>query len=330
MQQVIDLAVRFRRKVGLVGRSLTSHIATARDLGLLHAADGTLVDLGVLRDLPRRRGGAAHGGQPGRGGVGADADRDEHAQAGDAVARRRRRAVVARHPGQRARHLEPGEPPLPAWRRRALRTQRAHPRVGARVPGGAEAGAQPGPAAPLRAGARRVPSPGAPSPPGARDAACPPTGSICSRTATCWRSTARAPGRTSACRRAACCVDGKGVGEVGDVVLRDRRHLSEDGLVLAVLAIAQQSGELIAGPDLMSRGVVADEVSREVFEAARSDDPPGAGRDQPRVAHRPCRGQGRGPEGFTPIFQALGPSARDPPLRPRDVVDVHPVVVGVT
>jgi ribonuclease J len=65
-------------------------------------------------------------------------------------------------------------------------------------------------------------------------------------------------------------VDGKGIGEVGDVVLRDRRHLSEDGLVLAVLAIAQQSGEIVAGPDLVSRGVVADDVSPEVFEGARN------------------------------------------------------------
>jgi ribonuclease J len=66
-------------------------------------------------------------------------------------------------------------------------------------------------------------------------------------------------------------VDGKGVGEVGDVVLRDRRHLSEDGLVLAVLAIEQQSGEIVAGPDLVSRGVVAEEARSEVFEKARSE-----------------------------------------------------------
>jgi ribonuclease J len=51
-------------------------------------------------------------------------------------------------------------------------------------------------------------------------------------------------------------VDGKGIGDVEDVVLRDRRHLSSDGLVLAVLAIDQQSGELIAGPDLISRGFI--------------------------------------------------------------------------
>src|SRR5215813_12475377 len=53
MQQVIDLAVRYGRKVALVGRSLVSHVATARDLGLLGVADGTLVDLAILRDLPR-------------------------------------------------------------------------------------------------------------------------------------------------------------------------------------------------------------------------------------------------------------------------------------
>jgi ribonuclease J len=64
-------------------------------------------------------------------------------------------------------------------------------------------------------------------------------------------------------------VDGKGVGEVGDVVLRDRRHLSEDGLVLAVVAIGQQSGDIVAGPDLVSRGVVGDDAGPEVMEGAR-------------------------------------------------------------
>jgi ribonuclease J len=64
-------------------------------------------------------------------------------------------------------------------------------------------------------------------------------------------------------------VDGKGVGDVGDVVIRDRRHLSEDGMVLAVMAIHQQSGELVAGPDLITRGFMAAEESEEVLEQAR-------------------------------------------------------------
>jgi ribonuclease J len=64
-------------------------------------------------------------------------------------------------------------------------------------------------------------------------------------------------------------VDGKGIGDVGDVVIRDRRHLSEDGMVLAVMAIHQQSGELVAGPDLISRGFMRDEESEEILEQAR-------------------------------------------------------------
>jgi ribonuclease J len=64
-------------------------------------------------------------------------------------------------------------------------------------------------------------------------------------------------------------VDGKGIGDVGPIVIRDRRHLSEDGMVLAVLAIHQQSGEIVAGPDLISRGFVRDEEGEEIFEQAR-------------------------------------------------------------
>jgi ribonuclease J len=64
-------------------------------------------------------------------------------------------------------------------------------------------------------------------------------------------------------------VDGKGVGDVGDIVIRDRRHLSEDGMVLAVMAIHQQSGELVGGPDLISRGFMGVEESEEVLEHAK-------------------------------------------------------------
>jgi ribonuclease J len=64
-------------------------------------------------------------------------------------------------------------------------------------------------------------------------------------------------------------IDGKGVGDVGDVVIRDRRHLSEDGMVLAIMAIHQQSGELVAGPDVISRGFMRDEEGEEILEQAR-------------------------------------------------------------
>lgn len=64
-------------------------------------------------------------------------------------------------------------------------------------------------------------------------------------------------------------VDGKGIGDISDIVLRDRRHLSQDGLLLAVLAVDQHSGELVAGPDFTARGVFAEDEQQRHFEEAR-------------------------------------------------------------
>ena len=63
-------------------------------------------------------------------------------------------------------------------------------------------------------------------------------------------------------------VDGLGVGDVGPVVLRDRRVLSEDGIVICVVTIDGQSGEILAGPDLISRGFVFEDRSREFLDDA--------------------------------------------------------------
>jgi ribonuclease J len=65
-------------------------------------------------------------------------------------------------------------------------------------------------------------------------------------------------------------VDGKGVGDVGSVVLRDRRHLSEDGLVIASLVIDKDTKEILSGPDIFSRGFIHEETKPEILEEARS------------------------------------------------------------
>ena len=51
-------------------------------------------------------------------------------------------------------------------------------------------------------------------------------------------------------------VDGLGVGDVGNIVLRDRQHLSSDGLIIVVLTMDSATKEVIAGPDVISRGFV--------------------------------------------------------------------------
>lgn len=63
-------------------------------------------------------------------------------------------------------------------------------------------------------------------------------------------------------------VDGVSTGGVSDVVLRDRRHLSQDGTVIVTVSMDRSTGEILAGPDFLSRGFLKPEDSGELFEAA--------------------------------------------------------------
>jgi ribonuclease J len=65
-------------------------------------------------------------------------------------------------------------------------------------------------------------------------------------------------------------VDGKGVGDVGDMVLKDRKHLSQDGLVIAILALNEKTGEVIYGPDIITRGLIFEQESVELLEDAKN------------------------------------------------------------
>ncbi len=66
-------------------------------------------------------------------------------------------------------------------------------------------------------------------------------------------------------------VDGKGVGDVGDVVLRDRRRLAKDGVIIILLNIEKESGKIISGPDIVSRGFVYEDNSHELLDAAKTE-----------------------------------------------------------
>ena len=64
-------------------------------------------------------------------------------------------------------------------------------------------------------------------------------------------------------------VDGLGVGDVGNIVLRDRQHLSSDGLIIVVLTMDSSTGEVIAGPDVISRGFVYVRESENLMDEVK-------------------------------------------------------------
>ncbi|MEZ4598351.1 MAG: ribonuclease J [Syntrophotaleaceae bacterium] len=66
-------------------------------------------------------------------------------------------------------------------------------------------------------------------------------------------------------------VDGKGVGDVGEMQLRDRRHLANHGLVMVLMGIEQTSGTILYGPELFTRGFVPEETSGELLDQARQE-----------------------------------------------------------
>jgi ribonuclease J len=61
-------------------------------------------------------------------------------------------------------------------------------------------------------------------------------------------------------------VDGTGVGDVGSVVLRDRKHLAQDGMLVVIVNLSSDDGSLISGPDIITRGFIYVKESEEIMK----------------------------------------------------------------
>ena len=95
-------------------------------------------------------------------------------------------------------------------------------------------------------------------------------------------------------------VDGLGIGDVGSIVLRDRQHLSQDGLIVIVLTMDSSTGEVVAGPDVISRGFVYVKESENLMDDVKSV-----------VRHEVKKCEERGVRDWSTIKSAVKENLRD-------------------
>ena len=89
------------------------------------------------------------------------------------------------------------------------------------------------------------------------------------RTVMCWSLPTNAGRIAGRVHSRADFVDGLGVGDVGNVVLRDRKQLSQDGILIAIITLDRDNGQVLAGPDIISRGFVYVRESEALMEEVR-------------------------------------------------------------
>jgi len=286
IQQVLNLAAACSRKVALLGRSMVANVAVASELGYLKVPDGLLVTLEELGELPARRQVIVSTGSQGETHsavslIAAGEHKDVSVGAGDLVIFSSRvipgnervigRAInallrrgaevlwedvafvhVSGHASQEdLKHMIALTRPryfMPVHGEYRHLLQHARLAEGAGVPPERVFLVEDGLGLEL-------------SKSGARVLAGYPTGRIF--------------------------VDGKGIGDVGQVVLRDRQLLAEAGMVVVALTIDKISGSVVAGPEIASRGFVymkeSDELMEEVKRAVREAL---AAREEPEVIDR--------------------------------------------
>ena len=272
IQLVLDLAQECGRRVAVIGRSMVSVTEIAHSLGLLEIPDGILLRPQDAMDLPPDKVAFLISGTQGEpmsalSRVAVDNHKHVSVERGDTVVLSSRiipgneKAIfrMIDHMSRRGADVLYGSmnPPLHV--------------SGTRQRGGNEAGAEPGAAALLHADPRRVPAAfearAAGGPPPLRWGSKKRSSWIRARS---WRSTITARARPGGCTVGRVCIDSGSVDDVvEEVVIRDRRHLSEDGIVLPIIAINRHTGRMENVPEIVSRGFAVAEDSAEFLESAR-------------------------------------------------------------
>ena len=238
MQQAVDVAVELGRKVAIVGRSMRKNMNIARNLGYLDVPEDVIVSPKEATELPPARGADPLHRQPGRADVGADADRLQRPP--DGLGRARRHGDHLREARARERAARPrlDQPAREGRRGGAAPGDRARARLGPRRARRSCARCSRSCGRGGDADARRVPDARRARAARARGRRARRARSSSPRTARSSSSTQRARGSSTSVEAGVTFVDGLGVGDVQDVALRDRRRLSEDGVLIVVATVA--------------------------------------------------------------------------------------------
>jgi ribonuclease J len=272
VQQILDTAARYDRKVGVIGRSMVQNVAIAQELGYLRPPPGVLLrpeEVGVLNQLPPRNVLLLTTGSQG-----------EPTSALTRMANRDHRQI----------EIIPGDTvimsatPIPGNEELVSRTIDNLFRLGANVVWGHESNVhvsghasqeelklmlslvKPKFFVPIHGEyrhlilhARLAQSLGIP----ASNILVIEDGDVLELDGECAEVTHHISAGYVF-------VDGLGVGDVGQVVLRDRQVLAQDGILIVTITVDRQSGDVVAGPDIVSRGFVYMRESEELIEQARS------------------------------------------------------------
>ncbi|MEK7772814.1 MAG: ribonuclease J, partial [Deltaproteobacteria bacterium] len=269
VQQVLDAAGKFGRKVALNGKSMLANIRIARTLGYLNAPDGLVVDLKELDSLPHHRAVLLTTGSQGEPmSVLTRMAMDNHKQLkvekGDTVilsskfipGHEKAIATMMNHLYRRGADViyeKVSEVHVSGHASREelkIMLNMVRPRYFIPVHGEFRH---------LVLHSRL-----------ARTVGIPEKNIMIAEDGDVMEFTADGAGITDRVEAGKVFVDGKGVGDVGQMVLKDRTHLSQDGLVLAVVALNEKTGEIVYGPDIVTRGLVFEEESPHLIEGAKN------------------------------------------------------------
>lgn len=269
IQQAIDTAVRYKRRVAVLGRSMVNVVSISLDLGYIHAPDGTLIDIDEISSYPMNQVVIVTTGSQGE---------PMSALTRMALSDHRKVGIV---PGDT---VIISATPIPGNEKLVAKTIDNLLKLGANVIYGRNEGIH------VSGHAAReelklmhnlvrpkffIPVHGeyhhlVKHAKLAEDLGMPKENIFIAENGSVLEFSRDKGGIVSRVQAGIVMVDGLGVGDVGNIVLRDRRQLSQDGILIVVLTMNKQTGKVVAGPDIVSRGFVYVRESEELMDDARN------------------------------------------------------------